>query len=89
MEKSFARELVHSSIKLEMSCTIDTHCRLIGDNHAQHAFAVYTLHYKAGALASLLIVHSNYIRIYTTIIYAISTHCPNNHIIVIGNLNTW
>ena len=34
--------------------SIVTHGRLIGDYHAQHPFVVYTLHDRAGTLASLL-----------------------------------
>ena len=36
------------------------HSRLIGDYHAQHAFAAYNLHDRAGTLASILYI---YIRI--------------------------
>ena len=37
-----------------MHLSIVTHGRLIGDYHAQHPFVAYTLHDRAGTLASLL-----------------------------------
>ena len=37
-----------------MHLSIVTHSRLIGDYHAQHPFVAYTLHNRAGTLASLL-----------------------------------
>ena len=37
-----------------MHLSIVTHGNLIGDYHAQHSFAAYTLHDRAGTLASLL-----------------------------------
>ena len=36
-----------------MHLSIVTHGRLIGDYHAQHPFVAYTLHDRAGTLASL------------------------------------
>ena len=37
-----------------MHLSIVTHGRLIGDYHPQHPFVAYTLHDRAGTLASLL-----------------------------------
>ena len=37
-----------------MHLSIVTHGRPIGDYHAQHPFVAYTLHDRAGTLASLL-----------------------------------
>ena len=37
-----------------MHLSIITHGRLIGDYRAQHSFMAYTLHNRAGTLASLL-----------------------------------
>ena len=36
-----------------MHLSIVTHGKLIGDYHAQHPFVAYTLHDRAGTLASI------------------------------------
>ena len=53
-----------------MHLSIVTHGRLIGDYHAQHPFVAYTLHDRAGTLASI------YIYIYIIYSYVCHIHMP-------------